>query len=213
VYIPPTPPSEDAVQKNIVPIVLGIIFAVLFFIFLMYMAVRLYRYRQKYHDERAEADRLKEEVQNMAQFGGDAGTKDDQVAMTENPLAAQLKHLQQAVKEEDVKLQQAEQSLRVQEAEVRKDHIDNMRSNRDKMMAELERLKVQLSEQAAASGGPSAMEDAPTSQYAKPAYSGGDAHAAAGADAGSYGQSDDGAYRAGFDQYQAPRGGPKKKDL
>jgi len=209
VYIPPTPPSEDIVQENIVPIVLGIIFAVLFFIFLMYMAVRLFRYRQKYHDERAEADRLKEEVQNMAQFGGDAGTKDDQVAMTENPLAAQLKHLQQAVKEEDIKLQQAEQGLRLQEAEIRKDHIDNMRSNRDKMMSELERLKAQLAEQQAAAGGPSAMEDAPSSHYAQPAYSGGAGDASA--DLGSYGQSDDGAYRAGFDQYQAP--GPKKKDF
>jgi len=130
--------------------------------------------------------------------------------MTENPLAAQLKHLQQAVKEEDVKLQQAEQNLRVQEAEVRKDHIDNMRSNREKMVAELERLKAQLAEQQAHSGGASAMEDAPSSAYAQPSgYNGGGASAQSGA----YGQSDDGAYRAGFDQMQAPRAGQKKKDF
>jgi len=210
VYTKPDPVADDIVEDNIVPIILGIIFIILFLIFLVYLAVRLGRYRKKYHEERAEADRLKEEVENMTQFGGEAGTKDDQVAMTENPLAAQLKQLQQAVKDEDVKLQAAEQGLRSQEADVRKDHIDNMRSNRDKMLAELERLKAQLSEAQASTAAPSTIDEPaqPTQRYAQPT-----GEDTGGASAGAYGQGGDGAYRAGFDQYQAPRGGPKKKDL
>jgi len=212
-YVPPKKPSDDIVAQNIVAIILGIIFGLLFFIFLAYMAFRLFRYRKKYHDEKAEADRLKEEVENMQQFGGEAGTKDDQVAMTENPLAAQLKQLQQAVKAEDLKLQEAEQGLRTQEADIRKDHIDNMRSNRDKMMQELERLKQQLSEAQASSAAPTQFDDGDSGgQYAQPAYRGGADDASA--QSGAYGQADDGAYRAGFDQMQAPaRGGPKKKDF
>jgi cbb3-type cytochrome oxidase subunit 3 len=208
-YVPIRKKPADIVESNIVPIILGIIFLILFAIFLIYLAVRLARYRKKYHEERAEADRLKEEVENMTQFGGEAGTKDDQVAMTKNPLAAQLEHLQQAVKEEDIKLQQAEQGLRSQEADIRKDHIDNMRSNRDKMLAELERLKAQLQESQASTAAPSTMEEAPSGGY-NAGYDG-----QASASAGGYGQAEDGAYRAGFDQYQAPRGGggPKKRDL
>jgi len=215
-YKKPSKPSDDIVAQNIVAIILGIIFGLLFFLFLAYMAFRLFRYRKKYHDEKAEADRLKEEVENMQQFGGDAGRKDDQVAMTDNPLAAQLKHLQQAVKEEDVKLQEAEQGLRQQEADIRKDHIDNMRQNRDKMMNELERLKAQLAEAQASSAAPSQFDEPESGgQYAQPGYKGVAAiDRETGAGAGAYGQHDDGAYRAGFDQMQAPRGGgPKKKEF
>jgi hypothetical protein len=212
-YVKPKPIGDDFVQQNIVWIILVIIAGLLFLLFLMYMAVRLYRYRGKYHEERKEADRLKEEVDNMTQFGGDSGTKDDQVAMTENPLAVQLKHLQQAVKQEDIKLQQAEQGLRLQEADIRKEHIDNMKSNRDKMMAELEKLKAQLAESQAVTAAPTAIDEPdygkPAAYAAGPTASGDSSDAAAGA----YGQHGDGAYRAGFDQYQAPTRGPKKKDL
>jgi len=197
-YVSPGVTSKDIVQANIVGVILGVIFGILFLLFLLYLAFRLFRYRKKYHEEKDEADRLKEEVENMQQFGGEAGNRDDQVNMTENPLAAQLAHLQQAVKEEDVKLQEAEQHLKVQEADIRKDHIENMRSNRDKMLAELERLKKQLSDQSASQNAPSQIDDNETT-------SGGWNQGGGGGDGG--------AYKAGFDQYQAPRGGPKKKEF
>jgi len=202
-FVPLVIPSEDPVQQNIVAIIFGVIFGAVILGILLYLAFRLSRYRKKYHEERAEADRLKEEVQTMERFGAQAGQVDDQVAMTENPLSAQLAHLQQAVKEEDVKLQEAEQGLRLQEADIRAEHIDNMRANRDKMMAELERLKRQVQEQQAATGAARHTEDEP-------------AHTAAGGpawDSGDAGQSSDGAYRAGFDQYQQPRTAPKRRDL
>jgi len=210
-YVPPEVQQNDPVKENILAIILGIIFGILILAFLIYIAVRLFRYRKKYHDEKDEANRLKEEVENMTQFGGEAGNRDDQVVLTKNPLAQQLAHLQQAVKEEDVKLQEAEQNLKLQEADIRKDHIDNMRNNRDKMMAELERLKSQLNEAQAT------RSQATTDDHDQQPASGGawdsNDNAGAGGQAGQFGQHDDGAYRAGFDQYQAPRGGPKKKDF
>jgi len=210
-YVPPEVQQNDPVKENILSIILGIIFGILILAFLIYIAVRLFRYRKKYHDEKDEANRLKEEVENMTQFGGEAGNRDDQVVLTKNPLAQQLAHLQQAVKEEDVKLQEAEQNLKLQEADIRKEHIDNMRNNRDKMMAELERLKGQLGE-AQATRSQATTDDHDQQPSAGGAWDSND-NAGAGGQAGQFGQHDDGAYRAGFDQYQAPRGGPKKKEF
>lgn len=210
-YVPLDVHQDDVLAKNVVAIIFGIIFGIVFLGILFYLAFRLSRYRKKYKDEKAEADRLKEEVQTMERFGAQAGQTDDQVAMTENPLAAKLAHLQQAVKEEDVKLQEAEQGLRIQEADIRREHIDNMRQNRDKMHAELEKLKRQVAEAQAASGAATHLEDEPAPAGAGAAWDSGDRPAAE--HAGAYGQSDDGAYRAGFDQYQAPRAAPKRKDI
>jgi fibro-slime domain-containing protein len=210
-YVPLAVKQDDVLAKNVVAIIFGIIFGIVFLGILFYLAFRLSRYRKKYKDEKAEADRLKEEVQTMERFGAQAGQTDDQVAMTENPLAAKLAHLQQAVKEEDIKLQEAEQGLRVQEADIRREHIDNMRQNRDKMFSELEKLKRQVAEAQATSGAATHLEDEPAQAGAGAAWDSGDRPAAE--HAGAYGQSDDGAYRAGFDQYQAPRAAPKRKDL
>jgi len=144
--VPKSPEGLDVVQRNIVWIILGILLGFALLILLTYCAFRLFRYREKYHTEREEADRLQEEVENMKQFGGDSGNKDDQVAMTANPLAVQLKDVQARYNEEELKLQAAEASLRKQEGEIRANHIDNMRENRNKLAQELEKLKAQLAE-------------------------------------------------------------------
>jgi regulator of replication initiation timing len=144
--VPASPEGLDVVQRNIVWIVLGILLGFALLILLAYCAFRLFRYREKYHTEREEADRLQEEVENMKQFGGDSGNKDDQVAMTANPLAVQLKDVQARYNEQEMKLQKAEAQLRKQEGEIRAQHIDNMRENRNKLATELEKLKAQLAE-------------------------------------------------------------------
>jgi len=147
---PIKPEGLDVVQRNIVWIILGILLGIILLVLLTYCAFRLFRYREKYHTEKEEADRLQEEVENMKQFGGDSGNKDDQVAMTANPLAVQLKDVQARYNEEEMKLQAAEASLRKQEGEIRAQHIDNMRDNRNKLAQELEKLKAQLAETQAA---------------------------------------------------------------
>lgn len=161
---PQSPAGLDVVQRNIVWIILGILLGVSLIILLFYCAFRLFRYREKYHTEREEADRLQEEVENMKQFGGDSGNKDDQVAMTANPLAVQLKDVQARYNEEEMKLQQAEAQLRKQEGDIRAQHIDNMRDNRNKLATELEKLKQQLAEAQAASQPKATFEehDGPT---------------------------------------------------
>jgi len=161
---PQAPAGLDVVQRNIVWIVLGILLGFALLVLLVYCAFRLFRYREKYHTEREEADRLQEEVENMKQFGGDSGNKDDQVAMTANPLAVQLKDVQARYNEEELKLQAAEASLRKQEGDIRAQHIDNMRDNRNKLAQELEKLKAQLAEAQAASQPKATFEehDGPT---------------------------------------------------
>jgi hypothetical protein len=141
------PPSgPDVIQRNIVWIILGVLLGIAGLVLLTYCAFRLYRYRNKYKEQKEEADLLQEEVENMRQFGGEAGNKDDQVNMTANPLAVQLKDVQAKFNEEDVKLQQAENDLRKQEGEIRQEHIKNMRENRDQLARQLEQLKRQLAE-------------------------------------------------------------------
>jgi len=148
---PQAPAGPDVIQRNIVWIILGVLLGIAGLVLLTYCAFRLYRYRNKYKEQKEEADRLQEEVENMRQFGGEAGNKDDQVAMTANPLAVQLKDVQGRLNEEDVKLQAAESDLRKQEGDIRQEHIRNMRDNRDKLATQLEALKRQLAETQAAS--------------------------------------------------------------
>lgn len=150
---PEEPEGLDVVQRNIVWIILGVLLGIAALVLLAYCAFRLFRYRGKYHKERDEADRLQEEVDNMKQFGGEAGNKDDAVQMTSNPLSVQLKDVQKQYDAEELKLKQAENELRSQEGEIRSEHIKDMRSNRDKLAEELERLKQQLKEQQLSGGG------------------------------------------------------------
>jgi len=143
---PTAPTGPDVIQRNIVWIILGVLLGIAGLVLLTYCAFRLYRYRNKYKEQKEEADRLQEEVENMRQFGGEAGNKDDQVNMTANPLAVQLKDIQAKFNEEDMKLQAAEADLRKQEGEIRQEHIRNMRDNRDQLASQLEKLKRQLAE-------------------------------------------------------------------
>jgi flagellar basal body-associated protein FliL len=156
---PSAPEGPDVIQRNIVWIILGVLLGIAGLVLLTYCAFRLYRYRNKYKEQKEEADRLQEEVENMRQFGGEAGNKDDQVNMTANPLAVQLKDVQAKFNEEDLKLQAAEADLRKQEGEIRQEHIRNMRENRDQLATQLEKLKRQLAETQAASAPKATYED------------------------------------------------------
>jgi flagellar basal body-associated protein FliL len=156
---PVKPDGPDVIQQNIVWIILGVLLGIAGLVLLTYCAFRLYRYRNKYKEQKEEADRLQEEVENMRQFGGEAGNKDDQVNMTANPLAVQLKDVQAKFNEEDLKLQQAEADLRKQEGEIRQEHIRNMRENRDQLASQLEKLKRQLAETQASNQPKATYED------------------------------------------------------
>jgi len=200
-YIPPPKPKSDPVQQNIVAIILGVIFGLIFLLGLIYLAFRGYRYRDKYKKEQKEAADLKEEVDAMRQFGPQHGAYkgDDTVTYESNPLAQKVNDLKQAVNDEELKLAQAEQKLRMQESDIRGDHISNIKQNRDNMMAELEKLKAQLRETQATDQRAQFDDDAP------PARAAGGPTQDVGTTSGG------GAYREGFEGYQAPRAVKKKE--
>jgi len=159
----PPKPTTDPIKENIKWIVLGTIGVGLLLGALFYCAFRMYRYRAKYHKQKKEADFLKQEVENMQNFGAEAGYTDKEVAMTVNPLAAKIENLDAAVKKEDIDLKKAEIELRDAEASVRTEALREMRERRAKMASELEIMKNQLKAQTSASVATTHEEHAPTS--------------------------------------------------
>lgn len=112
-----------------------------------YVCKRLHRYRKKYHDERVAVDNMQREVDEMNMFGGQAGTKDDQVAMTSNPLVMQVADVERRLKEKDQDLEAARIEQNEAESNARQDHIGNLKEDKNELQAELERLKAQLAAQ------------------------------------------------------------------
>jgi hypothetical protein len=113
----------------------------------IYVCKRLHRYRKKYHDERVAVDQMQREVDEMNMFGGAAGTKDDQVAMTSNPLVMQVADVERQIKEKDQNIEQARAEQAEAESNARQDHIGNLKEDKNDLQAELERLKAQLASQ------------------------------------------------------------------
>lgn len=66
---------------------LGVVVLLATFVF-----TRLYRYRRKLHEKRAEVDELNEVVHDMEMYGS-AATRDQDVAMIQNPLALNMKEM------------------------------------------------------------------------------------------------------------------------
>jgi hypothetical protein len=125
-------------------ILLGILVGVVF-----YFMKRLHRYRKKYHDERSAVKKMADEVTEMEQFGGKAGTKDDELQMVENPMVRQMKDMQRKLDSKELEMQQAEQQARIAESALRQDHITRLKDDKDGLAKELERLKLMLADQQA----------------------------------------------------------------
>jgi len=123
------------------------------------------------------------------------------------------------VRQEDVKLQEAETQLKVQESEVRADHIKNMQRNRDKLAGELEKLKQQLAQQQAQGRGAATQEDnfsTPVSTdqaYSVQSYGQAQSPAATYDTDQGYGQTAYGQPGAPVAAYAAPSTAPRKKEF
>mmetsp|Transcript_34324 Transcript_34324/g.67594 ORF Transcript_34324/g.67594 Transcript_34324/m.67594 type:complete len:3977 (-) Transcript_34324:239-12169(-) len=135
--------EKSWVEKNILALLLILMLITAIIVGCFYTARRLHRYRQKYHMERKQVDKMQDEVDEMEQFGGQAGTKDDQVVMSANPLVMQVKDLEKKMNEHDEELERARQ----QEANERSEHIKKLATDRDEMAKELERLQNALGAQ------------------------------------------------------------------
>jgi len=136
----------DFIAQNIYIIMgvflgLGLIAALVF-----YSLKRLHRYRKKYHDERDAVKKMADEVNEMEQFGGKAGTKDDELQMVENPMVRQMKDMQRKLDAKELEMQQAEQAARMAESALRQDHITRLKDDKDGLQKELDRLKQMLAD-------------------------------------------------------------------
>jgi len=164
---------QDWWSANIVWVLIAVVLVCAFIAAVCYGAKRLHRYRSKYHEERAAVDRMQEEVDEMNQFGGRAGNKDDEVAMTDNPLVTQVKDIQQQLSNKDMELKEARLKEAQDASEKRQDHIEVLKNDRDGLQAELDRLQEQMALQRAASAGVAGAAAKPAKGTAAPSSGGG----------------------------------------
>jgi hypothetical protein len=157
--------GQSWVQANLLTLLLVLVGIVVFLAFLIYAINRLHRYRGKYHEERIAVQKQQEEVDEMEQFGGHAGVKDDEVEMMSNPMVIQMKDMQAQLDAKNQEMRLAEQQARAQQSAVRQDHINNLQHDRDALAMELERLRQELSAQNAAAAGPGARRPMPQSSH------------------------------------------------
>jgi len=110
----------------------------------IYYSKRLHRYRGKYKEEAKQVTKMQEEVDNMEQFGGQAGTKDEALEMMQNPLAVQMQQMQARLDRKNAEVQQEERKRKEDESEARQEHINALQGDRDKLQQELEKLRQDL---------------------------------------------------------------------
>jgi hypothetical protein len=146
-------------QRNklgVVMIILSLIIVVLLGLFTL---KRFMRYRKKYHEEREAVNKIKDEHEEMEQFGGQAGQKDDEMEMVSNPLVVQMKDMQRRLDEKSQQMAREEQAQLQQESAQRKEVIASLQTDRDDLAAELARLQAELASQQAVPQARPQMED------------------------------------------------------
>jgi len=137
--------AEDTFwADNIIWIVLGFCGLGALLAGVFYCGKRLHRYRMKYKSEAAQVGKMTEEVDNMEQFGGQSGTKDEQLEMMSNPMVVQMQQMQARLDSKNAEVLKEEAKTREEQSEVRQEHIANLQTDRDKLAEELERLKAEL---------------------------------------------------------------------
>jgi len=141
---PPEPAAVRFWADNLIWIVLGFcavgaIFAAIFYVF-----KRLHRYRKKYKETDKEVNKMQEEVDEMEQFGGAAGNKDEALEMMSNPMVIQMQDMQAQLDRKNKEVLAEEEQNKAAESHARQEHIGKLQTDRDDLAAELERLKAEL---------------------------------------------------------------------
>jgi hypothetical protein len=141
----PVPPDGLSwVQENALWLFLGLTGAAVFIFFVLYCAQRLYRYRGKYHEEARAVKEQEEEVATMEQFGGQAGTKDEEVVMKSNPLVTQMKDMQARLDQTQLAIREQENKQKAEATVVRHEHIQELQADRDALAEELNRMRAEI---------------------------------------------------------------------
>jgi len=141
--------TEDTfIRDYLLWILLGSLAAFVVLVAVAYWIFRLFRYRKKLDVETENVKNMAEEVDEMEQFGGKAGSKDDEVQMISNPLVLQMKDMQARLDKNQMELRRQENLESKAQVELREEHILALKTDRDKLLEELERVKNELSNSA-----------------------------------------------------------------
>jgi len=142
------PAGPSWAQQNVLLVLMIFLLAAVAVILCVYCGCRLARYRKKWKNAAEAVDKIKEEVAEMEQFGGTAGTKDDEVEMIQNPMVVQLQSLRENTKTKD----EQDAAIRTLEEEnkTRQENLAALRGSVEQLTAELERLRGELERQNAA---------------------------------------------------------------
>jgi len=121
-------------------IVLGVTITMFIILLICIYAIsRLIRYRKKYHEEKAEAEVLREEAQDLDEKHGGLGVYDEEVEMIPNPLVVQMQELQ-------AKLEQTNNDLKTQE-EMDETSMAQLDKERQRILEEIKRVKDAIAQQ------------------------------------------------------------------
>jgi hypothetical protein len=131
---------------NLIWLTLGFCAAAALIAGVFYVGKRLHRFRKKYKGTSKEVDKMQEEVDEMEQFGGSAGNKDEAIEMMSNPLVVQMKDMQARLDKKNKEVIQEEERQRQKANEMRQEAISALQTDRDKLSQELEKLKAELAE-------------------------------------------------------------------
>jgi len=137
-------------QRNVLSVLLIFLSLGILGVLAFYWISRLFRYKKKFEKEKEAVAIKKDEVEEMQQFGGTAGAKDDEVEMTANPLVIQMKDMERRMNENQIKIQQEEAENQKLESEARQDHIQKLNDDRSKLATDLAALKAELAKQKSA---------------------------------------------------------------
>jgi len=195
-YIPlPKPPlptkSEESWWEKYGKIVLGVGISLFVVLLILACAIsRLIRYRKKYHEERAEAEELREQAQELDEKHGGLGVYDDEVEMIANPLVVEMQELQKQLEQTNAHLKTQEEMDETQMAALDKE--------RQRILEEIKRVKDAIAAQAKTA--PTRVDEIPPSGAV-----------AVGVGTGGTATAGTGAERQEFNQ--APAARRKKQDL
>jgi len=106
------------------------------------LIARLIRYRKKYHEEKIEAEELREQAQELDENHGGLGVYDPEVEMIANPLVVQMQELQK-------QLDKTNASLKTQE-EMDETQMSALDKERQRILEEIKRVRDAIAQQKAA---------------------------------------------------------------
>ncbi len=132
------------IVENGTAIMLVAILAAFAMFVMAYTCAWLRTFRKQYHRQRHAVDELRKEVHEMENYGGQAGTKDDEVVLIANPMVMHLKD--EFVPETREELKHIEKGIlhRKKEQNVRNKNLNEHRTERNRAKQELEQLQQQL---------------------------------------------------------------------